>query len=551
MYFLIILALLVVHCVAKGHSNVSEVASWWNIKRYRRLAYCLVFTTSAGLVWWAWGGTLSPVCIYADEFAYLLQAEIFSKGELTAPARPDPMAFSQYHVFDSPRVAAKYFPGHSIMLIPGVLLNFPVIVPLLLAGINGVLLLALACALSGPIGGLLTWTLWASSGDILLYHGSYLSATTSSAAWTTAWLGLLLWMRNGNRPAFIMCAAGTAVITITRPLSAVGLGIVMLGAICWHWIKTTRPRQKALREMMWGICVLGLSVVILGISNWSLTGSVLSSGHGRYAREYWPHDKLGFGIAAFGRSDIEDQAKMHRIFEEYHRKHTIERLHKVIGERLDVISRGLWGDGRISLGILAVVGLLRSHAFAQLWGSASVLLFMSYLLWAHEPKWSVYYVEGYPAIFFFCALGGIAAVTGSVRFLLKLKQPLFVRRAAISIASGFAAACCFAASVADAANGVRRLRHRTRTYYAQYWLLEKRMPGNKKIVFIRYSRTHNVHRPLIVNGPYLEKENTWRVYDLGSDVNARLLNKYHDRSGWIFLENEWRFIPIATGRNAD
>src|SRR6266851_3338561 len=62
---------------------------------------------------WIWGG-LHAVPASHDEAAYLLQARIFGTGHWTAPGRPLPEFFEQTHVFVTPVLASKYFPGHSL-----------------------------------------------------------------------------------------------------------------------------------------------------------------------------------------------------------------------------------------------------------------------------------------------------------------------------------------------------------------------------------------------------------------------------------------------------
>src|SRR6187431_3060768 len=66
-----------------------------------------------------------------DERAYLLQAEIFAGGHLTAPAPPIAAFFEQLYVFIEPAVFAKYPPAHSMTLVPGIWLGLPALMPAL------------------------------------------------------------------------------------------------------------------------------------------------------------------------------------------------------------------------------------------------------------------------------------------------------------------------------------------------------------------------------------------------------------------------------------
>ncbi len=114
---------------------------------------------SAALSWWMWR-SLDAVPIVHDEAGYVLQAQIFARGMWAAPAPPLPHFFEQFHVFVSPVLAPKYPPGHAILLIPGVLLGLPGLMPVVLNGLTGALLFALVRRLSNPWVGLLAWFLW-------------------------------------------------------------------------------------------------------------------------------------------------------------------------------------------------------------------------------------------------------------------------------------------------------------------------------------------------------------------------------------------------------
>ena len=70
------------------------------------------------LVAYVWGGFRQLPVIH-DEAAYLLQAQIFATGHWTAPSPPLPEFFEQLYVFNTPVVASKYWPAHSLLMAPG------------------------------------------------------------------------------------------------------------------------------------------------------------------------------------------------------------------------------------------------------------------------------------------------------------------------------------------------------------------------------------------------------------------------------------------------
>ena len=132
-------------------------------------------------------GTLHPIPVIADEAAYLLQAQIFAHGHWTAPSPPLPEFFEQFEVLVTPAVASKYFPGESLMLTPGIWLGLPALVPVLLTGLTGALIFALARRIAGTWVAVLTWLTWISAFATLYSRAVvYMSETTTAAAWVVA-----------------------------------------------------------------------------------------------------------------------------------------------------------------------------------------------------------------------------------------------------------------------------------------------------------------------------------------------------------------------------
>src|SRR4051794_41794552 len=84
----------------------------------------------------AWRSFGEPGIVH-DERAYLLQAEIFARGHWTAPPPPVAAFFEQMHVFVEPAVFAKYPPAHAMMLVPGIWLGMPGLMPALMAAVAG------------------------------------------------------------------------------------------------------------------------------------------------------------------------------------------------------------------------------------------------------------------------------------------------------------------------------------------------------------------------------------------------------------------------------
>src|SRR6185295_5935043 len=132
-----------------------------------------------------WRSLAEPGVIH-DERAYLLQAEIFARGHWTAPSPPLPDFFAQMHVFLQPALFAKYPPGHAVMLVPGIWIGLPGLMPAVLAGVTGGLTFWLARRLSNIWTALLTWLLWTTAPATLVWAASYFSESTSAVMWLIA-----------------------------------------------------------------------------------------------------------------------------------------------------------------------------------------------------------------------------------------------------------------------------------------------------------------------------------------------------------------------------
>src|SRR5215813_3861086 len=94
------------------------------------LAPLLAGLGTALCVCFVWRSLHEPGVVH-DERAYLLQAEIFSRGHWTAASPPLATFFEQMHVFIEPAVFAKYPPAHTLLLVPGVWLGLPGLMPAL------------------------------------------------------------------------------------------------------------------------------------------------------------------------------------------------------------------------------------------------------------------------------------------------------------------------------------------------------------------------------------------------------------------------------------
>src|SRR5450759_1128417 len=171
---------------------------------------------SASIMAWMWSGSHFIPNI-ADESTYVLQAEIFAKGALLLAARPLPEFFEQMHVFVTHFVASKYFPGQSLLLVPGILVGFHPLVPLLLIFGSGFLIVVLSRRITNGWAALLVWAVWTTARANLRFLPSYLSETTTVFLWLLGWWALYDWYLRPRRRTLILlslCIAWALILSL-------------------------------------------------------------------------------------------------------------------------------------------------------------------------------------------------------------------------------------------------------------------------------------------------------------------------------------------------
>ena len=99
-------------------------------------------------------GPLEGVPHVQDDAAYLWQAGIFAQGRAWAPEPPLPQFFEHaFVVITDGRWFAKYPPGWSLALAPGVWLGLPWLINPLCAGVTVALIYVIGRRLYGPLAG--------------------------------------------------------------------------------------------------------------------------------------------------------------------------------------------------------------------------------------------------------------------------------------------------------------------------------------------------------------------------------------------------------------
>jgi len=503
------------------------------LRRVDRI-FCLSWTpvvigcANALLIWWFWG-SLREIPISDDEASYLLQAEIFASGRWTAPACPIPEFFEQVHVFVTPVLAGKYPPGHSILLVPGIWLGLPGLVPVILGALGGAFLFALARRISNAWVALLAWVLWTTAPAVLQVQASYFSQTTSTALWMAGWWALLKWRDTGHLRWLLAVGVSLAWGVLTRPLTALAF-MVPVVFVVFRTASTRRAWQQLAVAGGIGIAILCL----LPFWNLHTVGDWRTTPYARYSQAYFPYEKPGFGVDPTPPlRTLPSAMEAHdRHFRRIHREHTVSALPELLGRRLAAITRVLWGDWRFFLLLFALLGsfaLPQEGTFALL---TSGLLVLAYLFHGHSHIWTIYYFELQASLAFLTALGfwRIMSASGEAReetagHWVRLLLPRNV------LAALLLAVAILCGSVVPL-DGARQARLKNSEDQRLLRAQIAALPATKAIVFVRHSGPGAGLR-LVRNGPDLQRARAWVVHDRGGE-NERLLRLAPERVPYLY-----------------
>jgi hypothetical protein len=490
-------------------------------------------------------GSSHPVPVVQDEMAYVLQAQIFAQGRWTVPSPPIPAFWEQPQVLVQPAVAAKYFPGHALVLSLGVIAGRLVLVPLLLQSLAGALLFALARRVSGAAVALLAWVLWLGAPMVVHYGASFFSETTSGVCWLAGWYALLRW-RESRRTGWIMgVAAAVGWCVITRPLTGVAYALPVILVVSYDVVRLRRWRDLA-AGMAVGLAVLAIIPLWSArtTGQWRVTPQLL------YTRQYRPYDVPGFGLDTT-KPLLAISPELERLNSQdylWHREHVPAALPRELVARWQPLSIMIWGSTGGAFLAFALLGLLtlrRETAFAV---GSSVLLLLAHLSFAGPPPWTVYYYESVPGYAYLTAAGVAWAAAlfgrprgrpGSAGYDWRSPRwtaPLAAATAVMALATLFAAQWF-------------GLSHRQdRVTQNRFAIALATVPDSRAIVFVRYLPDHDANVQLVRNSAHLDAERLWVVRDLGAAENARLLAMAPTRVPYMYFERTeriFRYQPPA------
>jgi hypothetical protein len=496
------------------------------------------------LMAWVWSGSHFIPNI-ADESAYLLQAEIFAKGRWSLAARPLPEFFEQIHVFVTPFLASKYFPGQSLLLVPGVLVGIRPLVPLLLIFGSGLLIVALCRRLTNGWVALLVWAFWTTSRANLRFLPSYFSETTTVFLWLLGWWALYDWNLKPRRRTLILLSLCIAWALITRPLTGLVFAVPAITVAVW-----SARRHGLLAEIRYALLVGAVVISIVPIWSKFTTGQWSQTPQSLYTRTYMPWDAMGFGLDSTPPLRVlpANQAPEIEGFMALHRSHTVDSLPHDVLVRLIGLHGDIFTAWRAGLAGYFVLGLLSLSPVVAIGGITALLLFVAYLSYAHPGFWTIYYLEALPVVAMITVLGFALAMTWLRRNLERRGESPESSPARRGEREGAGSLVGIVLTIALLAGSLpvvrseRAIRERSAAARLGLWDIMTRLPTSYNLLFVNDER--KAPRTLVTNDADLARARTWLVHDLGSE-DVRLQELEPGRTAYVIDVNAGTLIQLA------
>lgn len=325
-----------------------------------------------------------------DEISIIFQARNFAAGRLYAPVPDMVEAFdAEYVLIDGDKWYGKYFPGPSLLLMPGVVLERPWAVNPVISAPAMLLLFVLGRRLCGERTGRLAVFLAVLSPFWIMTFGSQM-AHAGCLALLLVFSLLLIKGASLEGKWYHGVGAGLAWAASVwfRPYTAAVYGLPWL---IYGLIRIIRRRASWTMIPLFGIAAVG-GVAPLFLYNKTLTGDPFLAPFTKWS----PEDRLGFGTE-LGMD----------YWPEGRRWHTPERGLAEMGQQLAALGWELTGWPRGILVLMVIGGLAsRRRGPGLLLLAAGVSLPIAYVFYHYgEPCFGPrYYAEALPAYLILIAM---------------------------------------------------------------------------------------------------------------------------------------------------
>jgi hypothetical protein len=229
-----------------------------------------------------------------DSVAQVFHGKIFAAGRLTAPSPPLRDFFYYQHMINNGQWYSQYPPGHSFLMMLGLLLGAPWIINPLLGAATVVLLYALGRELYGDGIGRIAAVLGLFSPFVLFMSSEFMNHATTLFLFTVFLIFYARTVRMQSTASAIAAGAALGWIVNIRPLTAATLALPFALYACSLLQREFRHYKKPFLALSLAASVF---VSLLLAFNYLTNGSPFLFGYQvLHGNEHLP----GFGHAAWG-----------------------------------------------------------------------------------------------------------------------------------------------------------------------------------------------------------------------------------------------------------
>lgn len=469
-----------------------------------------LFVLGCALCAWVLLAQRAGLPLVHDEVAYIFQARMFAMGHLSLPSPPMPEFFEAAHILVVPRLMAKYFPGHALLLAP--FAHAPWRLPILELGASTALLYVAARAMQlGRIASIAGALAFACSGPNLAASGTYFSQTTSTFCAAAGLAGAALLRSTGRTRWAVLFAAAAGLALLTRPFD--GLALAAAGV--------AMPRAWNRKSIFAAAAVLGASCFLLLAFCKATTGSWTKTPWSLYAREYMPWDGPGIGKAAAPPPERAAPAHLQRmvtLFEQSRERYTWRVIPFYAWARAKALMSYLPGPGAAALLLLGLLCARMSVPFAYV-----VALFLLQLSFHFMRSW--YLQELYPPL-------ALAIAAGAD---LLVRRAISARAGAPRIAWASGAGLGLVLLAAGCARDAVEAKPLLPVLVDPMTFTHERLAPARAahgLVFVQYRSFGEL--PISNDEPDFARAPALLVLDLGPEKDAELRKLFPDRPAFLY-----------------
>ena len=262
-------------CPNNYFNRITEacVKLWHMPERWFVLVFFVLMFITANLISL---GIFKHIPHVQDSIAQLFQAKIFALGKITVPSPPI-IEFFQYfydNIVASERWYSQYPPGHSALLMLGVLAGTPWFINPLLAALSVIMLFKTMREWSGEKHARVSIGLFSISPFILFMSASFMNHVSTLLFILLYLYSLIKAQKTSSNTYAIIAGLSLGMVLNIRPLEAVALG-TFFGGCFFIW----NLQHRTFRTFLSFVCAFCFMALLLLAYNYATTGDPLLFGY--------------------------------------------------------------------------------------------------------------------------------------------------------------------------------------------------------------------------------------------------------------------------------